>query len=105
MTLALFRRPLLRKKGKVMWFPSRFRSRRSAAPPPRAERKARQRLFRPMLEQLEDRTLLSSYTAASVSALIKDINAANQHGGSNTITLTAGMTFQLTVVDNTTDGP
>jgi hypothetical protein len=88
-----------------MWFPPRFRSRRSAAPHPRAERKARQRPFRPLLEQLEDRTLPSNYTAASVSALIHDINAANQHGGSNTIMLAAATTFQLTTVNDTTDGP
>jgi hypothetical protein len=56
------------------------------------------------LETLEDRTVLSSYTAASVAALIADIKAANAAGGSNTITLAAGTTFTLTAVDNTTDG-
>src|SRR6516225_4814267 len=56
------------------------------------------------LEQLEDRTLPSSYTAASVSDLIADINAANKHGGSNTITLAANTPFTLTAVDNTADG-
>ena len=45
--------------------------------------------LRPRLEQCEDRTLLASYTAASVSDLINDINAANSGGGSNTITLAA----------------
>jgi hypothetical protein len=53
---------------------------------------------------LEDRTLPSSYTAATVSDLIADINAANQGGGANTITLAAGTTFTLKRVDNTTDG-
>jgi hypothetical protein len=53
---------------------------------------------------LEERTLPSSYTAASVSALIADINAANAAGGSNTITLAANTTFDLTVVNNTTNG-
>jgi hypothetical protein len=53
---------------------------------------------------LEDRTLPSSYTAASVSDLIAAINAANQGGGANTITLAAGATFTLKRVDNTTDG-
>jgi hypothetical protein len=58
------------------------------------------------LEQLEDRTLLSSYTALTASDLIADINAANAAGGANTITLTAltGNPYSLTAVDNTTDG-
>ena len=60
--------------------------------------------LRPRLEQFEDRTLLASYTAASVSDLINDINAANAGGGSNTITLAAKTNFTLTAVDNTTDG-
>jgi hypothetical protein len=60
--------------------------------------------LRPRLEQFEGRTLLSSYTAASVSDLINDINAANAGGGSNTITLEAKTNFTLTAVDNTTDG-
>ena len=60
--------------------------------------------LRPRLEQFEDRTLLSSYTAASVSDLINDINAANAGGGSNTIELAAKTKFTLTAVDNTTDG-
>jgi hypothetical protein len=62
--------------------------------------------LRPRLDQFEDRTLLASYTAAGVSDLIADINAANKHGGLNTITLTAPTTspYVLTAVDNTTDG-
>jgi hypothetical protein len=56
------------------------------------------------LEPLEDRNLPSSYTAATVSDLIADINAANKAGGSNTITLAANTSFVLTAVDNTTDG-
>ena len=36
--------------------------------------------------------LLASYSAASVSALIADISAANTAGGTNTITLTAATT-------------
>jgi hypothetical protein len=49
---------------------------------------------------------LSSYTAASVSALVADIKAANLQGGANTIALTAPTTspYVLTAVDNTTDG-
>jgi hypothetical protein len=57
------------------------------------------------IEQLEPRRLLASFTAASVAELISDMNAANAAGGSNTITLAAGTTFQLNAVDNTTDGP
>src|SRR5437899_7102154 len=64
----------------------------------------RRRGLRLTLEQLEDGTVPSSFTAASVSDLIADINAANAAGGSNTITLVAGTTFTLTAVDNTTDG-
>jgi hypothetical protein len=57
------------------------------------------------VEQLEDRTIPSTYTAGTVSDLIADINAANAAGGSNTITLVAGTKFKLTAVNNTTDGP
>jgi hypothetical protein len=53
------------------------------------------------VEQLEDRTLPSNYTAGTVSDLIADMNAANATGGSNTITLVAGTTFTLTTVNNT----
>src|SRR5262249_17897016 len=56
------------------------------------------------LEQLEHRTLPSAYTAGSVADLIADINAANQAGGANTITLAPGTTFTLAAVNNTTDG-
>ena len=58
---------------------------------------------RPVLELLEDRTVLSNYTAASVTDLIADINLANQYGGSNTIGLVAGNTFTLTAFDNAMD--
>jgi hypothetical protein len=61
--------------------------------------------LRPRLEQFEDRTLLSNFTAASVSDLINDINAANAAGGANTITLATRTTFTLTQVNNTSDGP
>jgi hypothetical protein len=57
------------------------------------------------VERLEDRTLPSSYTAATVADLIADINAANQGGGANTITLAAKKTFNVQAVNNTTDGP
>jgi hypothetical protein len=41
------------------------------------------------IEQLEDRLTPSNFTAATVSDLIADINAANRQGGTNTITLSA----------------
>jgi len=66
-----------------------------------AKRRDRARLG---VEQLEDRLVPSNFTAANVSELIADINAANAAGGSNTIALVAGKTFKLTAVDNTTDG-
>jgi hypothetical protein len=59
----------------------------------------------PAFERLETRALLSAYTSTSVDDLIADINAANQEGGSNTITLVAGTTFTLTAVNITTNGP
>src|SRR5262245_5874735 len=66
---------------------------------------ARRRGLRLRLEQLEDRTVPSSFTAASVSELIADINAANLSAEADTITLVAGNTFTLTEVNNTTNGP
>jgi hypothetical protein len=57
------------------------------------------------VKQLEDRTVPTAFTAATVAHLIADINAANAAGGSNIIRLVAGKTFTLTAVDNTTDGP
>jgi hypothetical protein len=53
---------------------------------PPAVRQSHQRLS---LEPLEDRTLPSTFYAATVSDLIADINAANTNGKSNTIILTA----------------
>jgi hypothetical protein len=60
---------------------------------------------RPVVLHLEDRTVPSTFTAASVADLIADINAANAAGGANAITLVAGTTFTLTARDNLTDGP
>src|SRR5262249_17474621 len=65
-------------------------------------RSSRQRLH---MLSLEDRTVPNNYTAAGVSDLIADVNAANASGGANTITLVAGTTFTLAAVNNTTDGP
>jgi hypothetical protein len=55
---------------------------------------------------MEDRTLPSTFNAATVSDLIADINAANAAGGTNTITLSAPTNnpYVLTAVDNTADG-
>jgi hypothetical protein len=65
----------------------------------------RRRGIRLAVEQLEDRTVPSNFTAATVSDRIADINAANLHGVSNTILLAANTTFDLTAVNNTTNGP
>jgi len=90
-----------------MWFRSllaswKSRSSRSRRPQPRPAHRG----TRLTLEHLEDRTLPSSYSAASVSALIADINAANKAGAANTISLTAPTTspYVLTAVNNTTKG-
>src|SRR5262249_48961581 len=55
------------------------------------------------VQQLEDRTVPSNYTASNVSELIAEMNAANIQGGSNTIVLVPGVTFTLTQVDNDMD--
>jgi hypothetical protein len=65
--------------------------------------KAHPRGTRLRFEQLEGRAMLSNWTAASVSDLIADINAANNDGGSNTITLAPKTTFTVSRVDNTSD--
>jgi hypothetical protein len=56
----------------------------------------RRRGIRLGCEQLEDRTVPSNFTAATLSDLITDINAANLAGGPNAIALVAGNTFTLT---------
>src|SRR5262249_976642 len=56
-------------------------------------------------EQLEDRMVPANFTVATVSDLIADINAANQTGVADTITLVAGKTLTLTDVDNYANGP
>ena len=90
----------------LSWFPSGFPRNpagRTWRQRPPTKRRPGRRLG---LEALEGRTLPSSYSAASVSALIADINAANTAGGANTINLTAPTTspYVLTAVNNTTDG-
>jgi len=75
-------------------FPRRFR--------PGKKRSGR---VRPVLELLEDRPVLSNYTAASVTDLIADISAANTAGGTNTITLASCNPFMLaSPYLNTSDG-
>ncbi len=83
----------------ALWKSGLSRSRR---PQPRPARRGTPLV----LEHLEDRSLPSSYSAASVSALIADITAANTAGGANTITLTAPTTspYLLTAVNNNVPG-
>jgi hypothetical protein len=92
-----------------MWFTSVLGLWRSWACRTRRPRRRPAAHFgpRPTLRQLEDRTLLTGYTAANASDLINDINAANTAGGFNTISLTAPTTspYDLTAVDNRADGP
>ena len=80
-----------------MWFSALRQT--PAQPPRRAGFRpglpAARRGLRLVFEQLEDRTVPSSCSAASVSDLIADINAANLAGGANTIVLVAGTTFTL----------
>jgi hypothetical protein len=57
------------------------------------------------VEGLEDRTVLSTYTAATVPELIAAIDAANLTPEADTIALATGTTFTLTEVNNTTNGP
>jgi predicted outer membrane repeat protein len=78
------------------WFPWRLAQQHNRRSRPSQSWGLRRRGTRLACEQLEDRTVPSSFTAATVSDLIADINAANALGGSNTITLVAGNTFTLT---------
>src|SRR5208283_5200969 len=78
----------------------------TSASPRTQARSPRPRGLKLTIEQLEDRLTPSNFTAANVSQLITDINAANQAGGSNTIALTAAANtpYTLTAVDNSTNG-
>jgi hypothetical protein len=90
-----------------MSFFSWLRTCTSNSPAPhRSPRRPAARGFRPRLESLEGRALPTAFFAATAADLIADINAANQHGGANTITLTAPTSspYVLTAVNNSTDG-
>jgi hypothetical protein len=87
-----------------MWWNELSQRRRSVPGEAHLVRPQSRHRLRLRPEQLEDRALLTGYTAASVSGLISDINASNLAGGSNAITLVAGTTFTLTAVNNTTNG-
>ncbi len=80
-------------------------TRRLFAQSARAGRSAAARR-RPVIEALEERALLTGYSAANVSDLIAAIVSSNTAGGANTITLTADTSspYTLAAVDNTTDG-
>ncbi len=89
-----------------MWFSTWLNNRTTNRAGRRMLHRAEPPRFRPQLEAMEDRTLPSTFYAATVSDLIADINAANKAHGANTIVLTAPTTspYVLTAVDNTTDG-
>src|SRR5262249_35068606 len=74
---------LVSQGAPMMWLKFWRRNRK----PNRCPRRAQGLGFRPRVESLETRTILSIYTAASASDLIADITAANKSGGSSTITL------------------
>lgn len=85
-----------------MWFHSLLASWKSG---PSRGRRPQPPPARLVLEHLEDRMLPSNYSAASVSDLVADINAANTASGANTITLTAATSpYVLTAADNKTHG-
>src|SRR5262249_26226237 len=81
MTLSFYSRPPLERRC-AMWLRSLFALGRSACSPTRRSDRA-QRRPRLTVEWLEERALPSNYSAASVSDLIADINAANQAGDSS----------------------
>ena len=91
-----------------MLFSSWLRNWKRSAAFRRAQTSPGQRAgFRPRLEAFEDRWLPSGLpysTAATVRQLIADINYADNAGGSFTINLTPGTTFDLKTVNNTTNG-
>jgi hypothetical protein len=80
----------LAAKGETSWAAARRRTRRSLG---------QRTSFRPRLEALEDRWLLSGLpypTATTVTQLAADISYANNTGGAFTVNLQPGTTFALT---------
>ncbi len=76
-----------------MWFHSLMAPSKSQRSPSRwSQSRPAPRRTRLVLEHLESRLVPTNYSAATVSALIADINAANTAGGANTISLTASTT-------------
>src|SRR5262249_47637231 len=98
MAFSLYRRPHLARRltMKLHDIVGRWLRRPRPVRPPAARRPG----MRLCLEQLEDRTVPSNFTASTVSELIAEINAANLTGGTNSITLVAGRTFTLTALPN-----
>jgi hypothetical protein len=100
----LYRRPVLERRN-IMSFLSWLRNR---SRPASVARRHKPVGFRPRLETFEDRCVpagLPYPTAANVSQIIADINYADQAGGTFTMNLKPGVTFDLKSVNNTTDGP
>ncbi len=86
-----------------MWFHSFLASWKSG------RSRSRRPQLRPgclFVEHLEERMLLTAYTALTAADLINDINAANAAPAANTITLAAATSapYVLTAVNNTTNG-
>src|SRR5262249_6253193 len=89
MALPFYRRPV-RERRSILWLPSWLRNRTSIrSSRGRAQHRPAAPRSRPRLEALEDRTLPSTYYAATAGDLIADSKAANKGGGANTIVLTA----------------
>jgi hypothetical protein len=100
----------LSKKEKTMLL---FSWLRNSKHPARATRRRTQRSSRRpggsglRFESLEVRSMMTGMpypTAAAVDQLVADINYADASGGSFTVNLNPGTTFDLASVNNTTDG-
>ncbi len=93
----------------MMWLTQlrqRWFGRHSVSPHTRAKTAKRRRSVRPMLEALEDRTTPTTFTIGNgdVAGLASAIQTANGDGQADTIVLATNGTYQLTTVNNTTDG-
>ncbi|MGH7225579.1 MAG: hypothetical protein ACRELF_20370, partial [Gemmataceae bacterium] len=88
-----------------MWLNEMWQRWLGRSPRQSRRRATRQRpRFRPCLEVLEDRTLLSAYTASTAGELIADIAAANSIPVGNTNTITLLGNIQLSGSNNSTNG-